>query len=73
MLSATDFEVGSMCHTPLQAMPSQLVFVCDIILNNPFISDWGSINKCKQLRIDKNNQNEIQITRLITIEYVLAY
>ena len=40
ILAATAFEVLSMYHTTLQAMPYQLVLERDIIFNTPFIADW---------------------------------
>ena len=36
----------------LQAIPVQLVFGCDIILNTPFIADWESIMRHKEELID---------------------
>ena len=35
-----------------------MVFERDIILNTPFISDWGAIRRCNKNLIDKNNQLE---------------
>ena len=39
-------------------MTSHILFGHNVILNTPLISDWGSISRCKQELIDKNNQNE---------------
>ena len=39
ILVATSFSVRSMYHTTLQAMPCQMVFGHDMILNNLFIAD----------------------------------
>ena len=48
-LSDTAFLVFSTYHTILQAMPVQLVFGRDMILNTPFIYDWWSIRRRKKL------------------------
>ena len=42
----------------LKAIPRQLVFGRDMILNTPVITDWESNRRRKILRIDKNNQNK---------------
>ena len=47
-----------MYHTTLQAMPGQILFGRDTILNTPFIAHWGAIMLRKQKIIDKNNQIE---------------
>ena len=39
-------------------MPVQMVFGCDIILNNPSIADWEAITRRKKQLIDKNNMNK---------------
>ena len=39
ILSATYFMVLNMYHTILQSITGQMVFVCDMILNIPFVSD----------------------------------
>ena len=58
ILAATDFAVRSTYHTNLQVRPGQLIFGRDMILNTPFIADWGDIRLRKQKIIDKNNQLE---------------
>ena len=58
ILADIALAVRSMYHTKLQAMPVKMVFVQDKILNTLSIVDWESISKRKQLRINKNNQNE---------------
>ena len=45
-----------MYHTMLQATPVQLVFGCELILNNPFIEYLEYIRRLNQQLIDKNNQ-----------------
>ena len=57
ILAATSFEVCIMYHTTLQAISGQLVFGGDMILNTPFIEDWGAIRRLKQQLIDKDNKN----------------
>ena len=37
----------------LQATPGQMVFVRDMILNNPFIADWGALGDVKQTNRQK--------------------
>ena len=39
ILTAKVFVVQSTYHTNLQAMPGQLVFIRDMVLNTPFIAD----------------------------------
>ena len=58
ILSATSFEVQSTHHNMLQATPGQLVFGHDMILNTPFVADWGSIRLSKHKIMYKNNQLE---------------
>ena len=43
-------------HETLQAIPGQMVFGGDTLLNTLFITDWGAIMRRKQQLIDKNNQ-----------------
>ena len=40
ILTATDFAVQITYPTVLQAMPDQIVLVCDMILNRPLINYW---------------------------------
>ena len=42
----------------VQATPIQQVFGSDMKLNTPFMNDWEYNRRCKQLLIDKNNQNQ---------------
>ena len=58
ILAATAFTECSTYRTTLQSMTVQLMFGRDMILNTLFIYYWESIRRRKQLRIDKNNQNE---------------
>ena len=57
ILSANAFATRSMYYTTLQATPVQLAFGYDMILNTPFIADWGYIRLRKQ-KIIENNQLE---------------
>ena len=62
-LAATTFAVRITHRTTLQATPEQLMFVHDMILNNPFITDWEAIWIPKKKLIDKNNKNENKIRK----------
>ena len=52
-----DFAVQIIYPTTMQATLDQLVFGCDMIINNPFIADRGAI----RLR-NKNNNGQEQPT-----------
>ena len=43
ILPATDFVVNITYHNMLQATPVQLVFGKEMILKNPFITNWEDI------------------------------
>ena len=58
ILSATMFDVQATYHTKLQAIPSQLVFGRDTILNVQFKANWNLIHCNKQWNIQKNNRKE---------------
>ena len=45
-------------HTITQAMPAQLVFGRDAILNTKFDANWKAIHDQKQRAINSNNQKE---------------
>jgi hypothetical protein len=45
-------------HTTLQALPMQLVFGQDAILNVKHITDWEHIRQQKQDRINKNDKRK---------------
>ena len=62
-----------MYHTTLQAMPDQLIFGRDMILNTTFIADWEAIRLRKQIIIDKNNQLENKTINRTHIEYERNY
>ena len=53
-------KIGQVFHTMLQATSGQLVFVCDMILNNLVISNGEYISRCKQQLIDKKTKNKIK-------------
>ena len=48
ILAATCFTVLCIYHTKLKAIPAQLVFGHDMILNTPSIADWKYIRLRKQ-------------------------
>ena len=48
ILAATYFSVKSMYRTMMQAALGQLLFLREMILTTPFISDWGNIRLRKQ-------------------------
>ena len=48
ILVDTFFAVQSKRHTMLQTTPGQMVLRLDMILNDPFISDLGSIRRRKK-------------------------
>ena len=66
ILLDTDFSVQVAYHTTFQATPVQMVFICDTILNTPFISDWEAIRRNKKHQIYKNNQTENKNSKLNT-------
>ena len=53
IISDTAFAVPITHHTKLQATPGQLFFVRDMIINNPFITDWEAIRRHKQQLTEK--------------------
>ena len=55
ILAAASFAMHSTYHTTLRAMPGQLIFGRDMILNTQYLADWTVINACKQQLIRKNN------------------
>ena len=50
-----------------------MVFGHDVILNTPFIADWGAIRVRKNKIIDKNNQILKKIVNCTLIEYGIKY
>ena len=58
ILMAAVFALHLTYHTTLQAMPGQLVFGRDMILNIQHKADWTAIKAQKQQLICKNNQIE---------------
>ena len=51
-------EVWCTYHTTLEAMPGQLVYSWDMILDNPYVADWNKITQKKQGLINKWNARE---------------
>jgi hypothetical protein len=58
MLAAAMFAVRATCHATLQALPMQLAFGRDVILNIKHMSKWEHIQQRKQTRINENNKRE---------------
>ena len=56
MVSAMGFAVGATVHLTLQAMPSQLVFGYNAVLNIPHIANWQYIKDHKQNITQQNNE-----------------
>ena len=65
ILADTNFVVKSTYYTMLQATPGQMLFGSYMVLNNPFISDWGYTRKHNQQLIDINNQIKHKIANRI--------
>ena len=55
ILAAASFAMCSTYHTTLRAMPGQLIFGRDMILNMQYLADWTVIKARKQQLIYKNN------------------
>ena len=55
ILAAASFAMCSTYHTTLRAMPGQLIFGRDMILNTQYLADWTAIKAHKQQLIHKNN------------------
>jgi hypothetical protein len=58
ILVAVAFALRSTYRTTLQAMPGQLVFGRDMVLNVKHLKDYTAIKACKQQIICKNNWTE---------------
>jgi hypothetical protein len=56
ILMAIAFVLRSMYHTTLQAMPGQLIFGRDMVLNVQHLTDWTAIKTRKQQIICNNNR-----------------
>ena len=52
------FALRATVHTTTRALPAQLVFGRDSIMNIQFQADWNAIKEFKQTRIRKDNQRE---------------
>jgi hypothetical protein len=57
-LVAVAFALRYTYHTTLQAVPGQLVFGRDMVLNVQHLTDWTAIKAHKQQNICKNNRIE---------------
>jgi hypothetical protein len=55
LLALVAFALRSMYHMTLQAMPGQLIFCRDMVLNVQHLTDWTAIKVPKQQIIHKNN------------------
>jgi hypothetical protein len=67
ILMAIAFDLRSMYHMTLQAMPGQLIFGRDMVLNVQHLTDWTAIKARKQQIkfakiIELKNQNEFLTT-----------
>eukprot|EP00957_Ditylum_brightwellii_P192846 14683255-Ditylum_brightwellii.AAC.1 len=58
ILSAVRFATRTTVHTTMQAIPMQLVFGRDAILNVKHEANWKYIDERKEKLIKKNNENE---------------
>jgi hypothetical protein len=58
ILAAVAFALRSTYHMTLQAMPGQLIFGRDMVLNVQHLTDWTAIKARKQQIIHKNNRIE---------------
>lgn len=58
ILSAMQLAIRSTVHTTTRAMPSQLVFSHDAMLNVSFEANWQYIKDCKQRLTIQNNKLE---------------
>jgi len=58
VLAACRKAMNSTVHTTARAMPTQLVFGCDAMLNASFQADWQFIKEQKQWLIIQNNKRE---------------
>jgi hypothetical protein len=65
-LAATMLAVRATCHATLQALPMQLAFGRDAILNAKYASNWEQIRQRKQTRINENNKRENKSRRAHT-------
>ena len=55
ILAAAAFAMCSTYHTTLHAMPGQLIFGSNMILNMQYLADWTAIQAHKQQLMCKNN------------------
>ena len=53
ILVDTNFAVLTAYHNTLPSTPGQQIFGRDMILNNPFIADWGALGYVKQTNRQK--------------------
>ena len=60
ILVAVSFETQSMCHTTMQAMPAQLVFSRDALLNIEFQVDWNLIKSTSNSKQMKTTTEKMQ-------------
>jgi hypothetical protein len=58
ILAAVAFAIRSTYHMTLQAMPGQLIFGRDMVLNAQHLTYWTAIKARKQQIICKNNRIE---------------
>ena len=58
ILAAIAFSIQSTIHTTMKAMPMQVVFGCNSIMNIQHLADWRYIQSRKQDLINLNNKKE---------------
>ena len=71
ILAAAAFAMCSMYHDTLHAMPGQLIFGRDMILNMQHLADWTAIKARKQQLIHKNNI--IENSKCIPYQYKMCF
>ena len=71
-----NFLVGAACairathHTVLQATPGAAIFGRDMLFDIPFIADWTSIGKRRQIQVDKDALHQNQ--KRVDYEYIVG-
>ena len=58
ILSSVAWSVRYSYHSLLEAIPAQLVFGRNMIVNLKFAADWHAISRNKQTQVDKDNLRE---------------
>ena len=58
VLAAVAFAVQATVHWTLQALPVQLLFGCDVMLNIGHMANWQCVKQCKDKCTLKSNTAE---------------